>query len=318
MKYCNNCGNKLEDGQRFCDKCGKGVGYSNINTKSPTPKNNGGKIAMIVITVLVFLLLVAGLIFGAYKLFWDNGNSNNNSGIQNKSSQNNGASDESYEGNEGGSDSGDTPSIDVLTDTFNTNFMNQDHRQNFGFARLGMRKDEIEEKFNNTGEKVTIDGTAAVKYGNIAINYVDGNVSRIFVAPDDVTIDEYIEFHGEPTESTKDGVTIYDDNKDNQYSIKVYSDGNGKVKGIENVEALDGNTDEVSNESEEESVNTEDEAKGKATYYLQDKYEADRSYDIGNVIEVDDGYRVNYFLSSPESRGALLVDKQTGEISEDD
>lgn len=224
---------------------------NNKSSMPQPPKKNSGKVAVIIISILVFILLIAALLFGAYKLFLENDNSeSSNNSSQSSNSQNDDSAD--------GSNSGDTPEIDVLSDIFNTNFMNQDNRQNYGYPRLGMSKDELEDKFNSSGEKVIIDGNSAVKYGNIAINYIDGNIRRIFVAPDDVSINEFKEFHGEPTHDTEDGVTIYDDNSDNAYSIKVYSDDNGKVKGIENVEAIEANEDDSADDNDTESVNIED------------------------------------------------------------
>ncbi|WP_428836194.1 zinc ribbon domain-containing protein [Staphylococcus pseudoxylosus] len=40
LKYCNNCGNKLQERQRFCDKCGKSVSVDNKvtnNNSRPQP-----------------------------------------------------------------------------------------------------------------------------------------------------------------------------------------------------------------------------------------------------------------------------------------
>ena len=39
MKYCTNCGNKLEEGQQVCLNCGSIVDY----TKNPKSKETGGK-----------------------------------------------------------------------------------------------------------------------------------------------------------------------------------------------------------------------------------------------------------------------------------
>lgn len=38
LKYCNNCGNKLQEEQRFCDKCGESADNKVTNNNNrPQP-----------------------------------------------------------------------------------------------------------------------------------------------------------------------------------------------------------------------------------------------------------------------------------------
>ena len=87
---------------------------------------NSGKIVMIIVLILITLLLLGGLLSGLIQLFLDNddyisSNSNNNSYDESNNSE-----DEDY------------PSINVLSETFNTNFMNQD-RSEMGFGYVKFR-----------------------------------------------------------------------------------------------------------------------------------------------------------------------------------
>lgn len=63
--YCKYCGQQLNDGEKFCNKCGK-----------PTEEKKGSFWKTIIIIVLVALLL-AGLMFLAKHLFFNNGTSEN-------------------------------------------------------------------------------------------------------------------------------------------------------------------------------------------------------------------------------------------------
>ncbi|RIM84430.1 zinc ribbon domain-containing protein, partial [Staphylococcus xylosus] len=222
MKYCNNCGNKLQEGQRFCDKCGRDVNGANNNVKlQPPRKNNGNKMAIIIITVLVFLILIAGLLFGAYKLFWDNDNSKLN--IFNNSHQNGNSKSNS-------SSTGVSPSIDILTKRFNSSFLNEDNRNGYEGVNIGMSKDEIINKFGSSDGEITIAGATVEKYGNIAVHYDNGVVDRYFVVPsNDISIQQYTSYHGEETMKADEGGLIYDDNPNNAFTIKVYVNEYGNV-----------------------------------------------------------------------------------------
>ncbi|MGW7862066.1 zinc ribbon domain-containing protein [Staphylococcus xylosus] len=308
MKYCNNCGNELQHEQRFCDKCGKSVDHLNMNANSnsvnsPTPKNNGGKIAIIIITIVVFLMLVAGLLFGAYKLFWDNGNSKlnifNNS-HQNSNSKSNGSSTDA------------TPSIDILTKSFNSSFLNEDNRHGYEGVNIGTSKDEINNKFGSSEGEVTIAGTTAEKYGNVALHYDNDKVDRYFVVPsNDISIQQYTSYHGEPTMKADEGGLIYDDNPDNAFTIKVYVNEYGNVTGIESVDQIQRNDSSSSDDGDfKYGITSKDKAKNAAIKTL--------AYDdvdiwVHSVTDEGDEYRVNYGKDNEDrAHRYVLINKATG------
>lgn len=312
LKYCNNCGNKVQGGQRFCDKCGNSVSVdnkvaNNNNRPQPLKKNNGGKIAIIVITVLVFLLLIAGLLFGAYKLFWDNGNSKLN--IFNNSHQ---SSDSNS------SNTGTSPSIDILTKSFNSDFLNEDNRSGYKGINIGMNKEEVKSRFGSANGDVTIAGTTAEKHGNIAVHYDNDKVDRYFVVPsNDISIQQYTSYHGEETMKADEGGLIYDDNPSNAFTIKVYVNEYGNVTGIESVDQIQRNDSSSSDNGSDGSVTSDSEAEEIGENYLSEKYDDD--YWFHSVDEYKGVYRVNYGEgNASHAHDAIYIDQNTGNITESD
>ncbi|MDT3993461.1 zinc ribbon domain-containing protein [Mammaliicoccus fleurettii] len=305
MKYCNNCGDKIQDGQKFCGKCGKGVAmynktvYDTANKKVKAPKNNNVSQALIiVISTLVFILLICLLLFGVYKLFLSSSNSNFN--ISSSGSHN---SSKSIKENTG-------PSIDILSDTFSSTFMNQDQKNGFGNVNLGMTKSEIENKFGESEDTINIAGTQAEKYGSIAVKYENDVVDRYFVVPDNVSIYQFEDFHGNSTMKVDDGV-IYDDNANNSFTIKVYTNENDEVIGIENINQIDRN---ITDASESEKVTSENQARSMAVNYLDETY---GEYWIHSVDENNGVYRVNYGKgNASHAHDAVYIYQETGTITE--
>lgn len=310
MKYCNNCGNKLQEGQRFCDKCGRGVNGANNNVKlQPPRKNNGNKMAIIIITVLVFLILIAGLLFGAYKLFWDNDNSKLN--IFNNSHQNDNSKSNS-------SSTGVSPSIDILTKSFNSSFLNEDNRNGYEGVNIGMSKDEIINKFGSSDGEITIAGATVEKYGNIAVHYDNGVVDRYFVVPsNDISIQQYTSYHGEETMKADEGGLIYDDNPNNAFTIKVYVNEYGNVTGIESVHQIERNDSSYSGDNiTDGNITSESEAEKIGKDYLSEKYD---DYWFHSVDEYKGIYRVNYGEgNASHAHDAIYIDQKTGNITEND
>ncbi|MBM6637834.1 zinc-ribbon domain-containing protein [Staphylococcus xylosus] len=310
MKYCNNCGNKLQEGQRFCDKCGRGVNGANNNVKlQPPRKNNGNKMAIIIITVLVFLILIAGLLFGAYKLFWDNDNSKLN--IFNNSHQNDNLKSNS-------SSTGVSPSIDILTKSFNSSFLNEDNRNGYEGVNIGMSKDEIINKFGSSDGEITIAGATVEKYGNIAVHYDNGVVDRYFVVPsNDISIQQYTSYHGEETMKADEGGLIYDDNPNNAFTIKVYVNEYGNVTGIESVNQIERNDSSHSGDNlTDGNITSDSEAEKIGKDYLSEKYD---DYWFHSVDEYKGVYRVNYGKgNASHAHDAIYIDQKTGNITEND
>jgi len=310
LKYCNNCGNKLQEGQRFCDKCGRDVNGANNNVKlQPPRKNNGNKMAIIIITVLVFLILIAGLLFGAYKLFWDNDNSKLN--IFNNSHQNDNSKSNS-------SSTGVSPSIDILTKSFNSSFLNEDNRNGYEGVNIGMSKDEIINKFGSSDGEITIAGATVEKYGNIAVHYDNGVVDRYFVVPsNDISIQQYTSYHGEETMKADEGGLIYDDNPNNAFTIKVYVNEYGNVTGIESVNQIERNDSSHSGDNlTDGNITSDSEAEKIGKDYLSEKYD---DYWFHSVDEYKGVYRVNYGKgNASHAHDAIYIDQKTGNITEND
>lgn len=313
LKYCNNCGNKLQEGQRFCDKCGKSVSVdnkvkNNNNRPQSLKKNNGSKIAIIVITVLVFLLLIAGLLFGVYKLFGDNGNSKLN--IFNNSHQSS---------NSNSSNTGTSPSIDILTKRFNSDFLNEDNRSGYEGINIGMKKEEVKSKFGSANGEITIAGTTAEKHGNVAVHYDNDKVDRYFVVPsNDISIQQYTSYHGEETMKADEGGLIYDDNPNNAFTIKVYVNKYSNVTGIESVDQIERNDSSYSGDRlTDENITSDSEAEKRGKDYLYKKYDDD--YWFHSVDESKGVYRVNYGRgNASHAHDAIYIDQKTGNITEND
>ncbi|WP_238597614.1 hypothetical protein [Staphylococcus edaphicus] len=283
---------------------------TNHNFIPQPPKKNGGKIIMIIITILVFLLLVAGLIFGAYKLFFENMNISFN---QNNNSQSNTSSNSSG--------SGDAPSIDILTESFNTSFMNQDNRQGYEGVEIGMSKDDVKNQLGSADGNLSIVGVTAEKHGNIAVHYDNDKVDRYFVVPNsDITIQQFTSQHGEPTMKAAEGGVVYDDNANNSFTIKVYADENANVTGVENVDAIERNGGSASNHEghsgNKEPVISSSRAEEIGKEYLDKRYD---DYWFHSVDKANGIYRVNYGKgNASHAHAAIYIDEDTGDISEVD
>ncbi|MEB6322677.1 hypothetical protein MXM17_04010 [Staphylococcus xylosus] len=283
---------------------------TNNNVKlQPPRKNNGNKMAIIIITVLVFLILIAGLLFGAYKLFWDNDNSKLN--IYNNSHQNGNSKSNS-------SSTGVSPSIDILTKSFNSSFLNEDNRNGYEGVNVGMSKDEIINKFGSSDGERTIAGATVEKHGNIAVHYDNGVVDRYFVVPsNDISIQQYTSYHGEETMKADEGGLIYDDNPNNAFTIKVYVNEYGNVTGIESINQIERNDSSHSGDNlTDGKITSESEAEKIGKDYLSEKYD---DYWFHSVDEYKGIYRVNYGEgNASHAHDAIYIDQKTGNITEND
>lgn len=65
MKYCDNCGAKLEDDTIFCPECGEKQQIESIEKKIPTKKKRKG----LVVFIILIILLVVGICGGGYLYF---------------------------------------------------------------------------------------------------------------------------------------------------------------------------------------------------------------------------------------------------------
>lgn len=304
MKYCNNCGNKLKDEQVFCEKCGTNISNDINMNNSKEVKSQGlniGKIFIVLISTVIILLLISVLSYGVYKVYtiYNSSDSskltNSNERAQQTNSQRNG------------------PTINVLSDTFSSNFMNEDKRNGYGEINIGMNKSEVESKFGGSENSLIIAGVNTEKYGNIAVHYVNDIVDRYFITPDNININEYENFRGNSTMKASEGGVIYDDNAYNSFTIKVFTDENGQIIGIENVDQIERS---VSNNKASHDVISESQAKSMAIDYLDEVYE---DYWYHSINEYNGVYRVNYGEgNASHAHDAIYIDQKTGNITETD
>lgn len=304
MKYCNNCGNKLKDEQVFCEKCGTNISNDINMNNSKEVKSQGlniGKIFIVLISTVIILLLISVLSYGVYKVYtiYNSSDSskltNSNERAQQTNSQRNG------------------PTINVLSDNFSSNFMNEDKRNGYGEINIGMNKSEVESKFGGSENSLIIAGVNTEKYGNIAVHYVNDIVDRYFITPDNININEYENFHGNSTMKASEGGVIYDDNAYNSFTIKVFTDENGQIIGIENVDQIERS---VSNNKASHDVISESQAKSMAIDYLDEVYE---DYWYHSINEYNGVYRVNYGEgNASHAHDAIYIDQKTGNITETD
>ena len=76
--FCNNCGNKIEEGNKFCNNCGTKVEISEpvVNNTNNVNKNGSGKKALLITLISILSVgVLVGIFFLVKGLFIDNGSS---------------------------------------------------------------------------------------------------------------------------------------------------------------------------------------------------------------------------------------------------
>ncbi|MDG0842353.1 hypothetical protein M4L39_02795 [Staphylococcus equorum] len=116
--------------------------------------------------------------------------------------------------------------------------MNRDTRHGYHKVSKGMHKEKIEDEFGESEKALNIAGVKVIKYGDIGVHYSNHKVSRYFIIPTDVNVQQFIQVHGTRTINYEEGTMIYDDNPNNKFSVKVYVGQNGEIKGIENIDQV--------------------------------------------------------------------------------
>lgn len=312
MKYCTNCGHKINDNQSFCNNCG-----AKLNDSQTNHQNNHNKIAkdrevndryiyhyqdnaqhkhsglrkllLAILAVVILGILVYGFYF-AYHQFTGHNSSNNTT-----QSQNSDTSDRSAHGAQ----------IDIFSDTFDQAYTKAPSKDGYAEIYNGMSRSRVETKYGQSNGTIYLHGSTYEKYGDLAVLYDGHNdVSQVIIAPSSITEDDYIEHYNEP--DYREGNTlIYDTYKDNDFSVLV-TIRDGMVLAIENVDQLPSNASDDSDE-----VSSTSEARAIANDVL------DSSDWIHSVDEGEFSYRVNYGRENEDrAHRAIIVEKSDGSTSE--
>lgn len=84
--FCKNCGNQIDEGSKFCDKCGQSVESPNNIYNSPPTKNKQKKKLSIPMIILIIIIILG--ILGAISSNHTPTNSDNNSSSSIETSKN--------------------------------------------------------------------------------------------------------------------------------------------------------------------------------------------------------------------------------------
>lgn len=67
--FCNNCGVQINEGEKFCKKCGAPVSTQGPTMVKKTKESKSGKKwPVIILAVLAVVILITGVLFGAFYL----------------------------------------------------------------------------------------------------------------------------------------------------------------------------------------------------------------------------------------------------------
>lgn len=190
-------------------------------------KKSKWNIIVIIIIILVFLALVFTLFFGTYSFIKNNVNFNIDHSHSTKNKE------------QSDSEPKNAPKINVLSSEFSNDFMHIDKRNGYYGISKGMTKKEVEKKLGHTKHIIPIASVKTHKYGSIATYYNnDDKVERIFVVPHNMSIHKFESYHGQATISYNQSGKVYDGNPNNSFSVKVFTNKDDKITGIENVDQI--------------------------------------------------------------------------------
>lgn len=314
MKYCANCGYKINNNQSFCNNCGaklhdfqsnqqsnhnkidKVRGVNNRYTyryrdNSQHKRSGFGKVLIAILAVVILGLLVSGLYF-AYHQFKSHNSSNGTT-----QSQSSNTSDDNAHGAQ----------IDIFSDTFDQSYIKAPSKDGYAEIYNGMSRSDVETKYGKSNGTIYLQGSTYEKYGDLAVMYDEyDDVSQVIVTPSNITEDDYIEHYGEP-DDREGNIFIYDAYKDNDFSVLV-TIKDGMVLAIENVDQLPSNS---SDDSDSNEVSSKSEARAIANDVL------DSSDWIHSVDEGEFSYRVNYGRENEDrAHRAIIVEKNDSSTSE--
>lgn len=270
-----------------------------------------------IIIGMVLAVLLIGLGVGGYVAYdsYSNSHGNNLSGKEKGNLNNNSSNNK---------DHNVTSNIDVLSDQFSSDFMKSDVRNHFYELTKGMSKEQVEEKFGKSEGYIPAGQSNAEKYGNLAVRYDNHDIAdHIFIAPDNVSVEDFEAFHGPPNIDNNQGL-VYDGNPNNNFSILVTTQ-NGMVTAIENADQIN-----RSNESTDDAPHSSGASTDNNAHPVNSKEEAmaiaqgalDKEGEGGWVHSaLDDGnkWRVNVGRDSTASNAHDVINiyKHNGIIDPD-
>ena len=67
--FCSKCGNKIEDGAKFCDSCGNAIVVEQLgkNASATVSRKSNKKLPVIITTCVVFIIIATVSIFALNK-----------------------------------------------------------------------------------------------------------------------------------------------------------------------------------------------------------------------------------------------------------
>ncbi|ARJ50692.1 hypothetical protein [Staphylococcus lutrae] len=193
----------------------KGSLTSQSNTQGQPPNKNPKW--LIILIICLIMIALAGLIYGGYRV--------SQLDIRLKLKTDQKVSDTSQT---------QIVHIDVQSDDFSQNFMNTDRISGYQGFQLGATRQQTEMTHGPPERMTQYAGQQAASYGNIAVTYdAQEKINHVYVTPNNVTLSQFIAVHQAP--NTIDGeIWYYDKNKNNRYTIKVYTSDN-RITAIENI-----------------------------------------------------------------------------------
>lgn len=206
-----------------------------------------------IIIGMVLAVLLIGIGVGGYLIYDSISKPHHNKLSHNENSK---SDDDSNNDLNNGTSHSTTSSIDVLSDQFSNDFMKSDVRNHFYGLSKGMSKNQIEEKFGKSEGNIPAGQSNAEKYGNLAVRYNSNNIAdHIFIAPDNVSVEDFEAFHGPPNIDNNQGL-VYDGNPNNNFSILVTTQ-NGMVTAIENADQINRSVESIDDEPHSSGASTD-------------------------------------------------------------
>ena len=220
------------------------------HTYRQEPDKRGGSKVWIVISTIIFLAILAALIFGAYKLYDHYTNKSNDHKQSQHASKKDSSKSKSSDSDDSSSDKDkkddpadnptdpDAAKVDVFSDEFDHNYMKAASKQGYNGINNGMTREQVEKKLGHPEGEVDGRDHVFKQYHDLAVYYNDDDeVEQVAIAPHNVSKSDYIDKYYDPDDHEGDDL-VYDSDTTNNFSIVVTIDG-GSVKTIENIDQLD-------------------------------------------------------------------------------